>query len=166
MVILHTIYERLQTLADMFVKVLMFILILFEEVKMVLIAVLILITFDQFTGVWKAISLKQFNWRCFNKVYTKVILYLIVLIATFFYECYILELTGHYFTKGLAAVIGFQELSSVYLNISEVTKTDYLMKFIRTTPWGRQFRIKNNKSKENSNNKSKENANEENRDCT
>lgn len=86
---------------------------------------------DQFTGVFKALYLKQFTWSKFNRLYVKIILYLTVIMATFIYGEFILQLHSHYFTKGIAAVIGFQELSSSYLNVTAITGKKYIYEYIQ-----------------------------------
>lgn len=111
-------------------KIFFLILMLFEEVRTLLIAVMVLILLDQFTGVYRALYFHIFKWRVFNRFYAKLILYLAVIMGTFVFEEFIITLDSHYFTKGIATVIGFQELASAYLNVTEITGKQYLMDFI------------------------------------
>jgi phage-related holin len=129
--LIRVIYEKCNNIIENVTKGFVFIYLIFEEVNTILLSVLVLITIDQITGVWKACSLRQFKWKVFSKLYAKIILYMIVLIATFIYETYIIGINSHYFTKGLAAIIGFQELSSTYLNISIITGTDFLSSYLK-----------------------------------
>lgn len=126
----HYIITKLYTLIEYVWKIFVLILLLFEEIKPILISVLVLIVLDQFTGLWKAIYFRQFEWKKFNRLYAKVILYLTVIMSTYVYGQFILELPDHYFTKGIAAVIGFQELSSSYLNVSKITGKEYIKEYI------------------------------------
>lgn len=123
--------HRFNTIWDSLVKVLALVALMFQEIKMVCIGVTFLIIVDQLTGVWKACKTSTFKWSDFNKVYAKLILYLFCIIACFVYEELILETSVHYFTKGVGAVIGFQELSSIYLNVSVITGTNFLNDYIK-----------------------------------
>lgn len=121
--------NRVSNLIENIVRAFVFILLLFEEIKPILIAVIFLIVVDQVTGLWKALKFKKFSWKTFNNLYTKMILYLTVIIATYVFCEFILELEEHYFTKGIASVIGFQELSSSYLNVSDITGKKYIKEY-------------------------------------
>lgn len=123
--------QRLDTFWDAFVKMMALIFLIFQEIRMVMIGVTILIIADQISGVWRAFKTSKFEWRKFNRFYTKIILYLICILVFYVYENMILELPGHYFTKGVGAVIGFQELSSIYLNVSSITGTNFLKNWIK-----------------------------------
>ncbi len=72
-------------------------------------------------GVIRALKLKEFSWKTFNKVYRKVIIYMVVIMATYVYEKFLLGSNSIYFTKIISAIIGFQELSSAYLNFAKLT---------------------------------------------
>lgn len=129
--IIKIMSEKVNYLIEQAIKGFVFVYLIFEEVDYLLLSVLVLIVIDQITGVWKALKNKEFKWKFFNKVYAKMILYLVVLIATYVYEHFVIGVESHYFTKGLAAIIGFQELASTYLNISEITETDFLCNYIK-----------------------------------
>jgi len=122
--------NRATNFFDYLWKAFLVILMLFEEVRFLLTGVIVLIVADQLTGVFKALYLHEFEWKKFYRLYVKMILYLTVLLATFIYEEYILELDHHFFTKGLATVIGFQELSSCFLNVTEITGKKYIIEFL------------------------------------
>jgi len=128
--VFNVFLSKIEDLTSAGIKAFMFIYLLFEDVKHLLISVLVLITIDQITGVWRACKKREFKWKIFNKVYAKMILYMIALIAVFIYEHFIIGVTSHYFTKGLATIIGFQELSSTYLNISKITGTNILGDYV------------------------------------
>ena len=129
--VFHAMIDKAENLFSAILKAFLFIFLLFEDVKHLLISVLVLVTIDQITGVWKACKKKNFKWRIFNKVYAKMILYMLALIAVFIYESFIIGITSHYFTKGLSAIIGFQELASSYLNISVITGTNVLGNYVK-----------------------------------
>jgi len=123
---------KMQQLIQSLAKFFMLILLVFQEIKPLLISVLILIAIDQFTGVWKAIYLKEFNWKKFYRLYSKTILYLVVIMSTFLYEEFLVGEVNHYGTRGISAIIGFQELSSIYLNITVITGKTYINDFLKT----------------------------------
>lgn len=123
--------QKIDSLFDAFWKVLAVIILVFQEIKMVLLGATILIVIDQISGVWKALKKGQFSWKSFSRVYAKLILYLFCIIACFVYEEMILETHAHYLTKGIGAVIGFQELSSIYLNVSVITGTNFLKEYLQ-----------------------------------
>jgi len=72
-------------------------------------------------GVTYALKTKKFSWQVFNKVYRKVITYILVIIAAFVYERYLLHSQEIYFTKIIGALVGFQEISSAYLTFAKMT---------------------------------------------
>ena len=122
--------NRIQGFFDYLFKAFLVVLMLFEEVRLLLTGVIVLILVDQFTGVFKALYFHEFEWKKFYQLYVKTILYLTVLLATFVYEEYVLDLEFHYFTKALATVIGFQELSSSFLNVTQITGKKFIIEFI------------------------------------
>lgn len=130
--ILKRIGEIGNSFIDSILKVFSLIFLMLQDIKPVLLGVAILIVADQVTGVWKAINQKSFNWKTFKKLYIKLILYLGSIILAYIYEGMILGIDEYYLTKGVGAVVGFQELSSFYLNVSAITGKDYLSKFIKT----------------------------------
>ena len=117
-------------LLEAVIKAFIFVLLFFEDIKLIVIAMMLLIAFDQFTGVWKAIKFKEFNWKKFNRLYTKLILYIIALMATYILEKQIITTDEYPFTKGLAIIIGTQEVISIYSNISITTGKKYIKEYV------------------------------------
>lgn len=72
-------------------------------------------------GVSYAIAKKCFSWKVFNKVFLKVLIYMSVIMSTFVYEKYLLNASDLYFTKAIAALVGFRELSSSYMTFAKLT---------------------------------------------
>ena len=129
-----SLWEQIKELAiilfENILKVIIFVALFFEDIKLIVIAMMLLITIDQFTGVWKAIRFKEFNWKKFNRLYTKLILYIIALMATYILEKQIINTNEYPFTKGLAIIIGTQEVISIYSNISITTGKKYIKEYI------------------------------------
>jgi hypothetical protein len=129
MILLWT--QKFETLSEYIKYLFVLILTIFEDIHLILTGVLILIVFDQFSGVWKAIKLRKFKWSIFSKVYVKLIFYFMCIIATFSLEKLILGSEAHYFTKGIASVIGVQELASIYLNTAKIIGKDFIKEYIK-----------------------------------
>jgi hypothetical protein len=72
-------------------------------------------------GVTYAIRQKSFDWKVFNKVFIKVIIYIAAILAAFVYERYLLGSTEIYFTKIMAAMVGAKEIGSSYLKFAKMT---------------------------------------------
>lgn len=106
-------------------------LTLFYDARLVLSAVLFLICIDQVMGVAYAINQKEFSWQRFKKVYRKVITYMAVILAAFVYERYLLNSEQIYFTQIIAALVGFQELSSAYLNFAKMTGIEIFQNILK-----------------------------------
>lgn len=106
-------------------------LVILQEIQLILFALIFLIVANQITGVWKALKNKEWCWQKFKKLYVKLVLYLLCVIVFFVFEEYILQTHSHWLTKGIAAVIGFQEIASTYLNVSIITGTDFLNEYIK-----------------------------------
>lgn len=103
----------------------------FAEAKNLFHGVLVLILIDQLTGFLKALINRNFNWKKFNQVFKKVIMYLSAIIATFVFEKLLLESNDIFFSKAISSLIGFRELVSVYKNVSEATGKDYIKNAIK-----------------------------------
>ena len=106
---------------ELIVRVFVAVLAVFSDAKTLLHAVLFLIVIDQVIGVTYALKEKQFCWKVFNKVYRQVLIYIAVILAAFVYERYLLGSDAIYFTKIMAALVGFQEVSSSYLTFAKMT---------------------------------------------
>lgn len=113
--------DRLQHIIEWILRTFAAVIGIFSEAKNLFHAVLFLIVIDQIMGVIRALKLKEFSWKIFNKVYRKVIIYMVVIMATYVYEKFLLGSDSIYFTKIISAIIGFQELSSAYLNFAKLT---------------------------------------------
>ena len=100
---------------------LVLVLSIFIDAKLIFHAVLFLIAIDQIFGVAYAIVKKCFKWKIFNKVFLKVLIYMSVIMSTFIYEKYLLNGVDLYFTKAIAALVGFRELSSSYMTFAKLT---------------------------------------------
>jgi phage-related holin len=122
--------DPVSVLIDFFLKIVVVILATFSEARTILHSILFLILIDQVMGVTLALKMNQFSWKTFNKVYRKVITYMCVVLATFAYERYILNSEGIYFTRIMAGIVGFQELSSAYLTFTKMTGFKIIEKFI------------------------------------
>lgn len=121
MIYSNTDPERFQIYWDFILRVIVVILSIFYDMRIILHAVLVLILIDQVMGVTYALSKKQFSWHVFNKVYRKVLIYILVIIAAFIYERYLLFSQEMYFTKIIGALVGFQEIASAYLTFGKMT---------------------------------------------
>lgn len=106
---------------DFIARVFVAILAVFSDAKTLLHAVLFLILIDQVIGLSFALKQKHFSWKVFNKVYRKVLIYIAVILAAFVYERYLLGSDAIYFTKIMASLVGFQEISSAYLTFAKMT---------------------------------------------
>lgn len=113
--------QRFETTLEWILRIVTVILSIFSEARMILHAVLFLILIDQIFGVMYALKNNQFSWKVFNKVYRKVITYILVILAAFVYEKFLLSAEAIYFTKVMAALVGFQEISSAYLTFAKMT---------------------------------------------
>jgi len=113
--------SRLQFFFEAILRLIAIILSIFYDARIILHAVLCLILIDQVMGVTYALKTKKFSWQVFNKVYRKVITYILVIIAAFVYERYLLHSQEIYFTKIIGALVGFQEISSAYLTFAKMT---------------------------------------------
>jgi phage-related holin len=113
--------NRLQIFFEAILRLIAIILSIFYDARIILHAVLFLILIDQVMGVTYALKQKKFSWQIFNKVYRKVITYILVIIAAFVYERYLLLSQELYFTKIIGALVGFQEISSAYLTFAKMT---------------------------------------------
>ena len=125
------IWTQLQTLIDHAKYVFGLLLVLMQEIKPILLTMIFLIVCNQITGVWKALKFGKWDWQKFKKLYAKLILYLLCIIIFFFYEEFILGTHKHWLTKGIASVIGFQEIASTYLNVSIITGKDFFSEYIK-----------------------------------
>ena len=115
---------------DTSLKLMAVIASIFSEAKILYYAIIILILCDQITGVAKAVSKSEFNWKEFNKLYKKIIVYLVVISGTLIFEKILIGNTSIIFTKAISAIIGFQELASSYINASEAVGYDLFKKMI------------------------------------
>jgi len=113
--------DRIQSFWDIILRLAAIILSIFYDSRVILHAVLFLIIIDQIMGVTYALKEKKFNWKIFNKVYRKITTYILVIIAAFIYERYLLFSEELYFTKIIGALVGFQEISSAYLTFAKMT---------------------------------------------
>lgn len=113
--------EPTNRLIDWFISLISVILSMFYDARVVLHAVLFLICIDQVMGVTFALKNKLFSWGKFNKVFTKVILYIAAILAAFVYERYLLNSQEIYFTKIMAALVGAKEVSSSYIKFASMT---------------------------------------------
>lgn len=117
-------------ISEYILKSIIFVALFFEDIKFIVIAMMVLIGFDQITGVWKVIRQHTFEWKKFNRLYTKLILYILALMATYILEKQIINTDSYPFTKGLAIIIGSQELISIYINISDITGKKYIKEYV------------------------------------
>ena len=113
--------ERIKTCFEFMLRIITIILSIFYDMRLILHAVWVLILIDQIMGVTYALIKKQFNWHTFNKVYRKIITYMLVIMAAFVYERYLLCAENMYFTKVVGALVGFQEIASAYLTFGKMT---------------------------------------------
>lgn len=113
--------ERYNSIVDWFFSVVTLLLSLFYDARIVLHAVLFMIVIDQVMGVMYAITQKKFNWRTFNKVFKKIIIYMAAILAAFVYERYLLNSEPIYFTKIVAALVGAKEIASSYTKFAKMT---------------------------------------------
>lgn len=118
--------------SEYILKAIIFVALFFEDIKFIVIAMMVLIGFDQITGVWKVVRQHTFEWKKFNRLYTKLILYILALMATYILEKQIINTDAYPFTKGLAIIIGSQELISIYINISDITGKKYIKEYVDT----------------------------------
>ena len=125
------VMDKIQALLDDIIKSLVFLSILFQEIKLVLICVMLLIVFNQITGVWKALKFHKWSWHKFKDLWAKIILYSFAIMAMYGLEEMIMGTHDHYATKAVGLVIGFAEMSSGYINISIITGKDILRDFIK-----------------------------------
>lgn len=123
--------SKIQSLLDVFYRIITALLTLFYDARTVLSAVLFLICVDQVMGVTYAIKQKEFSWKEFKKVYRKVITYMAVILAAFVYERFLLKSGSIYFTQIIAALVGFQELSSAYLKFAKLTGIEIIETLIK-----------------------------------
>jgi len=113
--------ERIKTCFEFILRIIVIILSIFYDMRMILHAVWVLILIDQIMGVTYALIKKKFDWHTFNKVYRKILTYMLVIMAAFVYERYLLCAENMYFTKIVGALVGFQEIASAYLNFAKIT---------------------------------------------
>lgn len=113
--------DPLSLFYEFFIRVIVAVLAVFSDARTLLHAVLFLIMIDQVMGVTFAIKDNKFNWHEFNKVYRKVLIYISVILAAFIYERYLLGSDAIYFTKIMASLVGFQEISSAYVKFAKMT---------------------------------------------
>lgn len=113
--------ERTKTCFEFVLRIIAIILSIFYDMRIILHAVLVLILIDQVMGVTYALMKKEFSWQIFNKVYRKTITYMLVIMAAFVYERYLLNSPEMYFTKIVGALVGFQEIASVYITFGKMT---------------------------------------------
>jgi len=113
--------NKLQYLFEDILRILFIIFSIFYDVRIILHSVLFLIFIDQIMGVTCALKERKFNWHIFNKVYRKILIYLLVIMATFVYERYLLCSEEMYFTKIIGALVGFQEIASAYFTFAKMT---------------------------------------------
>jgi len=119
--IINVLQERIDTCLDWLTKLFVLILSIFIDARLIFHAVLFLIMIDQIMGITYAIAKKCFSWKAFNKVFLKVLIYMSVIMSTFIYEKYLLNGVDLYFTKAIAALVGFRELSSSYMTFAKLT---------------------------------------------
>lgn len=112
-------------------KLIVLILSIFAEAQYLFVTVMVLIWLDQIAGTTRALVKKQFNWRKFNKVFVKILVYLTVIMATFVYEKFLIQNTSLVFTKGISGLIGFRELASIYNNASQAIGIDLFTTLIQ-----------------------------------
>ncbi len=112
------------SISDFLYKIIASILSLFYDARVVLSAVLVLILLDQIVGVTYAVSKKQFCWKKFNKVFIKVIMYMVVIISSFVYERFLLSSSEIPFTKIIGALVGAKELGSSYMTFKKFSGVD------------------------------------------
>jgi len=113
--------DRIDTFCDFIARLFILVLSIFIDARLIFHAVLFLIAIDQVFGVTYAIVKKCFSWKAFNKVFIKVLIYMSVIMSTFVYEKYLLNGLDLYFTKAIAALVGFRELSSSYMTFAKLT---------------------------------------------
>ena len=119
--ILYHIFGKIGDIYDWMIRVCVVILSVFTETKELFQAVLFLVMIDQITGMVKALVCKEWNWKRFDRLFIKMIIYPAVIMGTFVLEKYLIQTGSLFFTKGIAALIGFRELSSSYNNASKAT---------------------------------------------
>jgi phage-related holin len=113
--------ERTKICFEFVLRIIVIILSIFYDMRIILHAVLVLILIDQIMGVTYALVKKKFSWEVFNKVYRKILTYILVIMAAFIYERYLLYSEQMYFTKIIGALVGFQEIASAYLTFGKMT---------------------------------------------
>lgn len=113
--------ERTKICFEFVLRIIAIILSIFYDMRIILHAVWILILIDQIMGVTYALIKKKFSWGIFNKVYRKIITYMLVIMAAFVYERYLLNSPEMYFTKIVGALVGFQEIASAYITFAKMT---------------------------------------------
>ena len=118
---MNAFQDRMEYCFDLITKVFVLILSIFIDARLIFHAVLFLIAIDQLMGVAYALAKKCFSWKKFNKVFIKMIIYMSVIMSTFVYEKYLLNGIDLYFTKAIAALVGFRELSSSYMTFAKLT---------------------------------------------
>ena len=119
--IINAIQDKMDVCFDYIVKVFVLVLSIFIDGRVIFHAVLFLIAIDQIMGVTYAVAKNCFSWKVFNKVFLKVLIYMSVIMSTFIYEKYLLNGADLYFTKAIAALVGFRELSSSYMTLAKLT---------------------------------------------
>lgn len=119
--IIDAFQERIDTFFDYIAKIFVLVLSIFIDARLIFHAVLFLIAIDQVMGVTYALVKKCFSLKAFSKVFLKVLLYMSVIMSTFIYEKYLLNNGDLYFTKIIAALVGFKELSSSYMKFVQLT---------------------------------------------
>lgn len=113
--------ERTKICFEFVLRIIAIILSIFYDMRIILHAVWVLILIDQIMGVTYALIKKKFSWNIFNKVYRKTLTYMLVIMAAFVYERYLLGSESMYFTKIVGALVGFQEIASAYLTFGKMT---------------------------------------------
>jgi hypothetical protein len=119
--IIDALQDRIDNLFDYLAKVFVLVLSIFIDARLIFHAILFLIVIDQIMGVTYAVVKKCFSLKIFSKVFLKVLLYMSVIMSTFIYEKYLLNGADLYFTKIIAALVGFKELSSSYQKFVQLT---------------------------------------------
>lgn len=122
--ILYHIFGKFGDIYNWIIKLCIIFLSLFTDAKELFQAVLFLVMIDQITGMIKALVCKEWNWKRFDRLFIKMIIYPAVIMGTFVLEKHLIQTGSLFFTKGIAALIGFRELSSSYNNASKATGLD------------------------------------------
>lgn len=102
------------------------------DIQIVAIGMVVLVIGNQISGVIKAVkgfAKDPFKWKIFNSFYTKVLLYNVCVISAHVFEHLILDSQDYYFTKGIAVIMGVQELYSIVENTGIVFGKDFIGKF-------------------------------------